>query len=472
MDADWIIRSRRVVLPGGMREAAIRIRHGVVQELCPYHVRCNEDVGDLVIMPGLVDTHVHINEPGRTRWEGFATATQAAAAGGITTLIEMPLNSSPATTSRQALREKMSMAADQCAVDVGFWGGVVPDNAKELEVMLHEGCFGFKCFLVPSGIDDFDYLRESDLRKSMTQLAGLGAVLLIHAELPELLLPPAGDPRDYANYLSSRPDAAEVRAIELLLGLCRETGCRIHVVHVSSRLSLAAIREARARELPVSAETCPHYLVFSAEDIPAGATEFKCAPPVRERSHRAALWKALQGGVLSMVASDHSPCLPEMKQKEKGDFFTAWGGISSLQLALPVVWTEARRRGFGAEDIARWMAAAPARLAGLEHRKGAVAPGHDADFFVWDPDEEFVVHAEDLRHRHKLTPYLHHRLCGVVKSTYLRGLPVCAGGRPQGRILKREGSLNCAHRRPGPDRVDGREPTMPPREPDFVSGPA
>lgn len=437
MHDDWIIRSQRVVLPRGIQPASIRVRDGVIREIGAFQCPDAKDLSDFVIMPGLVDTHVHINEPGRTEWEGFSSATRAAAAGGITTLIEMPLNSIPATTSVAALEQKVAAAQNQCWVDVGFWGGVVPGNVSELKPLLDAGCFGFKCFLTPSGVDEFLCVDERELRLAMAELAYVEAPLLVHAELPEFITPPASDGRKYSNYLNSRPKAAENSAIELLLRLSGETGCTVHIVHLSSAEAVGALRDARTRHLPVTVETCPHYLTFRAEEIPDGATEFKCAPPIREATNCQALWDALRQGVIDMIVTDHSPCPSEMKQRGTGDFFAAWGGIASLQLSLPVIWTEARALGFSEEDVARWMCATPARLAGLAGWKGKIAPGYDADLVIWDPAEEFTVEAEDLYHRHKLTPYAGRKLSGVVKETYLRGRPISSSDRPFGSVLKR-----------------------------------
>jgi allantoinase len=437
MRNEWTIRSRRVVLPDGTRPASIMVRDGIVQEIGPFEASATEDAGDWVIMPGLVDTHVHINEPGRTEWEGFSTATRAAAAGGITTLIEMPLNSIPATTSLNAFQEKVATAQNQCSVDVGFWGGVVPGNVADLKPMLAAGCFGFKCFLTPSGVDEFPCVDERELRLAMRELAVADARLLVHAELPEFIATSGTAGRNYPDYLNSRPKMAENSAIRLLLHLSGETGCAVHIVHLSSADAIEDLHAARARQLPVTVETCPHYLALCADEIPDGATEFKCAPPIREKSNREALWKALRAGVIDMIVTDHSPCPPEMKLKATGDFFAAWGGIASLQLSLPVVWTEAGARGFKEEHIARWMAAFPAKIAGLSGKKGEIAPGCDADFVVWDPVEEFTVDAASLHHRHKLTPYAGRRLCGVVKKTYLRGRLVSSDDQPFGQVLKR-----------------------------------
>jgi allantoinase len=371
----------------------------------------------------VIDPHVHVNEPGRTEWEGFGTAGRAAAAGGVTCLVDMPLNSLPVTTTAAALEVK-ARAAVVCRVDHGFWGGVVPGNLADLEGLIDAGVLGFKCFLVHSGIDEFPNVERADLEAAMPMLARQGLPLLVHAELPGLLNPRAmagRSPRSYAAYLASRPDESERAAIEMMVGLCDRTGCRVHFVHVSSAASLSVIAEARARGLPISAETCPHYLAFAAEEIPDGATQFKCAPPIRDRAHREALWAGLRGGVLDLIASDHSPCPPDLKRLEEGDFGRAWGGISSLQLGLSVVWTHARARGLTLRDVARWMAAAPARLIGAAGRKGRIAAGMDADMIVFEPDEEWTVTAESLHHRHPLTPYLGVRLPGRVRSTMVRG---------------------------------------------------
>jgi allantoinase len=446
--ADRLLRGSRVVLPDGIRPAEIEIRNGLIHEIGPVTTRPAHDYGDHVIMPGLVDTHVHINEPGRTHWEGFATATRAAAAGGITTLIEMPLNAIPATTTTGALARKLAAAAGQCWVDIGFWGGVVPGNTAELAPLLEAGCHGFKCFLTPSGVDEFENVTEADLCLAMRELARHGAVLQVHAELPAALLPPDGDPRRHQTWLDSRPCQAEDAAIALLLRLSRETGCRLHIVHLASADSIAQLQQARDSGLPVSVETCPHYLTFSAEEIPDGATEFKCAPPLRPASNREALWEGLRSGLISMVVTDHSPSPPELKKRDEGNFLAAWGGIASLQLALPAVWTEASRRGFSLEDVTRWMCAAPARLAGLQHRKGAIAPGLDADFVIWDPAAEFTVDPTALHHRHKLTPYAGRTLRGVVQETWLRGEPIRLDTAPRGEILRRDRGLTALNALP------------------------
>ena len=390
------------------------------------------DFGDSVVMPGLVDTHVHVNEPGRTEWEGFETAGRAAAAGGVTTLVDMPLNSVPATTSVEALAAKAAAATRRAFVDVGFWGGMVPGNTGRLAGMAELGVPGFKCFLVPSGVAEFGHVSPGELEAALPEVARLGSVLLVHAEDPRYLgtSVPKADPRKYATYLASRPSRSEDEAVALLAGLCRKTGARIHVVHLSSADALAEVARARAEGLPFSAETCPHYLFFAAEEVPDGATEFKCAPPIRDRANRERLWEALEAGTIGMVVSDHSPSPPESKKRDAGDFHSAWGGISSLQFRLPAVWTAARARG--GVDVGRlsaWLAAAPARLAGLEGRKGALVPGADADLVVWNPEETFVVRPEAIYHRHKLTPYAGRTLAGVVETVFLAGEKIFERGK-------------------------------------------
>lgn len=433
---ELVIRARRVVLPDGVRDAAVVVREGrivaVVAGADAPSAAESVDVGERWLLPGLVDTHVHVNEPGRTEWEGFASATRAAAAGGITTLVDMPLNSTPATTTVLALEAKRAAARGACRVDVGFWGGVVPGNAGELEGLAIAGVLGFKCFMVASGVDDFGHVGEAELREAMPVLARLGRPLLVHAESPEPIaaaVANAGhDPRRYATWLASRPPAAEVEAIRLVLRLCAETGCAVHIVHLSAVEALPLLASARAQGLPVTVETCPHYLVFAAEEIADGATAFKCAPPIRERANRERLWQALGEGAIDLVASDHSPAPPALKQVGSGDFMAAWGGIASLELALSAAWTAARERGFTAADMARWMAERPARLAGLAARKGVIAPGADADLVVWDPDAQWTVRGAELQHRHALTPYEGRTLFGAVHATFVRGRKVFERG--------------------------------------------
>lgn len=420
----FVIRSTRVVTPADVRAASIVVDRGRIASV-DEHDRAHGsdlvlDVGNLVVMPGLVDTHVHVNEPGRTEWEGFASATRAAAAGGITTILDMPLNSIPATTTVAALEEKRRAARETSVVNVEFIGGVVPGNAGEIEPLAHAGVRAFKCFLSPSGVDEFANVTEADLRAAFPILQRTSLPLMVHAEDPGCLLTPTGDPRDYACYLASRPVAAEHAALELLVRLMEWCPTPVHIVHLSSATSLPIIRSARTRGLPLTVETCPHYLTFAAEEIERGATDFKCAPPIRDAAERTDLWHALIEGEIDLVASDHSPCPPSMKGS-RGDFFEAWGGIASLQLSLAAVWTGAVRRGVPFDRVARWMSEAPARLAGLFPRKGILASGSDADIMIWNPDDRFVVERGGLLHRHRATPYAGRTLAGVVHATFVAG---------------------------------------------------
>ena len=448
--ASHLIRSQRVVLPDGVRAAEIRVENGKIASIdlpgtgTPGTLGTLIDAGSAVVMPGLVDTHVHINDPGRADWEGFETATLAAAAGGITTLVDMPLNSIPATTTVAALEAKRRAAAGRCHVDVGFWGGVVPGNAGDIEPLARAGVLGFKCFLSPSGVAEFGHVSEADLREALPIVAETGLPLLVHAEMPALLREPdpRADPRRYATWLDSRPTTAEQAAIDLLIELCERTSARVHIVHLASADALASIGGARARRLPLTVETCPHYLTFAAEDAADGDTALKCAPPIREGEHRERLWRALADGVIDVVATDHSPAPSALKHIEDGDFLAAWGGIASLQIALPVVWTGAAARRIPLHRVAEWMSAAPARLAGLGGRKGTIAPGCDADLVIFDPDREMIVDSSRLYHRHPVTPYDGARLRGVVMATMLGGEIVFDHGEciglPAGRLMSRQ----------------------------------
>jgi allantoinase len=440
-----IIRGHRVVLPTGERPASIHIDNGVIVD-----VRAHGDVGSaseiinadpFVIMPGLVDSHVHVNEPGRTDWEGFDTATRAAAAGGITTIVDMPLNSIPATTTADALKAKRDAARGQCHVDVAFWGGIVPGNPDQLQPLIDAGVRGFKCFLTPSGVDEFANVSESDLHRALPILARLPSPypLLVHAEDPALLRSPQGDPRSYATFLATRPAEAEAAAIRTIARLAGEYHVTAHIVHVSSAQGVEAVAATQAAGVRLTAETCPHYLTFTASEIAEGATPFKCAPPLRSADHREALWRALREGVCSLVASDHSPAPATMKRVDSGDFIEAWGGIASLELSLRAVWTEAVGRGFHLTDVVRWMSEQPASLCGLDRRKGAIKPSADADLVLFDPDARTTVTGAALMQRHKLTPYDGRVLRGAVRATYVGGVNVWRDGSlvraGRGRLL-------------------------------------
>lgn len=433
-------RSTRVLTPDGLAPATVIAEQGLVTALSRWSdVPPNSelhDFGEAILLPGLVDSHVHINEPGRTEWEGFETATRAAAAGGVTTLVDMPLNCVPETINVAALETKRDAAQGKAWVDWAAWGGVVRGNAAALQPLARAGVAGFKCFLIHSGIDGFSWVDESDLRPALEVLRGSGLPLLAHAEIADpvnaataSLNAQNADWRKYSTYLASRPDEAETEAIALLIQLAEEFQTPIHIVHLSSAQALPMIAGARQRGVPVTVETCVQYLCFAAEEIPDGATEFKCAPPIRGIENREMLWSALENGLIDMVTTDHSPCPPAMKRRDQGRWDLAWGGIASLGLALPVLWTAMQQRGIKIERVAEWMAAAPARLAGLSGRKGALAPGADADFAVFDPDAFWTVTTEDLHFRHKLSPYLGAHLRGRVRETWLRGERIFSDGQ-------------------------------------------
>jgi allantoinase len=431
---DLVLRSDRVVLPDGTRPAAVAVHNGRIAEVsgrdAVLPARAEEDLGAVALLPGLVDTHVHVNEPGRTEWEGFATATAAAAAGGVTTIVDMPLNSIPSTVDTAALEVKRKAAGGQCFVDVGFWGGAVPGNLADLRGLHEAGVFGFKCFLAPSGVEEFPPLSWPEVEEVLEELHDLGALLVVHAEDGARLGETPASAR-YADFVASRPPSTEDSAVARLAGLATLADTRVHVLHLSSAGALPHLAAARAGGAPITAETCPHYLTLAAEQVPDGATEYKCCPPIRGRANADLLWQALAVGTIGCVVSDHSPCPAELKA---GDFAAAWGGIASLQLGLPLVWTAARARGVPLDEVVRWMADAPARLVGLPG-KGRIEAGYAADLVAFAAEEEFTVDPAALRHRHPVTPYAGQRLAGVVQRTWLAGVPV--GDEPRGRLLTR-----------------------------------
>lgn len=429
----FAIKSDRVVTPEGTQKAVILITDGLITDILPDLPPDNIPVisaGTNVIMPGIIDPHVHINEPGRAEWEGFDTATKAAVAGGITLLVDMPLNSSPVTTSAKAFDQKLNAAQDKLNTDCGFWGGLIPGNEKEIEPLIKKGVLGFKAFLTHSGIDDFPNVTEADLRKAMPLIAKRGLPLLVHCELQSSVGSwQSTDSRSYIQYLNSRPRKWEDDAIALMIRLCEEFNCRTHIVHLSSADSIKQIAKAKERGLLLTVETAQHYLYFTAEEIRDGQTQFKCAPPIREESNNEELWKALKHGTIDFVATDHSPAIPGMKELTSGDFMKAWGGISSLQFALPALWTAAKKHDCSLYDIAKWLSEKPAALAGKQDSKGKIAIGYDADLVIWDPDKKFTVTENSIRHKHRITPYLNEELYGVVEQTWLAGEKIFDNGK-------------------------------------------
>ena len=431
--------------PDGLRNTVVVVRDGVIVDVSDPSRETSGietiDVGNKVLMPGVIDPHVHINEPGRTDWEGFDTATKAAIAGGVTTLVDMPLNSSPVTTTALAFDDKLKATIGKLHTNCGFWGGVVPGNTSEIEKLIDKGVLGFKAFLTHSGIDEFPNTTEDDLRKTMPIIARHNLPLLVHCELTDNHQA-VGNNRSYWPYLESRPRRWEDNAIGMMIRLCEEFNCRVHVVHLSSSDSIEQVARAKQKGLPLTVETGQHYLYFNAEQISDGQTQFKCAPPIREKENNERLWQALKDGIIDFVATDHSPATPDLKEIESGDFTKAWGGIASLQFALPVLWSAARQRDCGLNDVAKWLCENPAKLIGKQNSKGKIAKGFDADLIVWDGEKEFTVEEPMISHKHKVTPYLNETLSGVVEQTYLSGDKVFESGKfvqlNKGKIIRRD----------------------------------
>lgn len=458
---DLVIRGQRVLTTAGTAPCEVGVRGGKVAAVGPLGVGLSgatviELADDETLLPGLVDTHVHVNEPGRTEWEGFASATRAAAAGGVTTIIDMPLNSIPPTTTADGLNRKREVAEGQAFVDVGFWGGAVPGNKADLRPLHDAGVFGFKCFLLPSGVDEFPHLDAEELEEDLTELKSFDSLMIVHAEDPQAIehAPHQGGGQ-YAAFLASRPRGAENKAIAEVIERARWTGARAHIVHLSSSDALPMIASAKRDGVRLTVETCPHYLTLMAEEIPDGATAYKCCPPIREAANRELLWKGLQDGTIDCIVSDHSPSTLDLKDLENGDFAVAWGGVSSLQLGLSLVWTEARHRGIPLEQVVSWMARRPAELARLAS-KGQLAVGYDADFSIFAPEDSFVVDAAKLRHKNPITPYDGKTLSGVVRRTFLRGREI-DGRTPRGQLLRRGGEAVPAGGAPAA-RADVRGP--------------
>ncbi|MHB1171437.1 MAG: allantoinase AllB [Lacisediminihabitans sp.] len=437
---DLVVRAKSALIDGEFHAAEIGVANGRIAAISDTPLDGAEIVNladDEVLIPGLVDSHVHINEPGRTDWEGFASATRAAAAGGVTTVIDMPLNSIPATVSVDALGIKRTAALGQAIVDVGFWGGAVPESLGTLRAMHDAGVFGFKAFLSPSGVDEFRHLDAGQLERALEEIATFGGLLIVHAEDPGVLDAHGNDGgTDYHRFVESRPDEAEITAIERVIAGVRRTGARAHILHLSSAAALPALRAARAEGLPITVETCPHYLSFNADEIPDGATQFKCCPPIRDEANREALWQALLDGDIDIIVTDHSPSTADLKFAHGGDFGLAWGGIAGLQLGLAAIWTEADRRGIPLERVLGWMSSGPADLTGLES-KGRIAVGADADLVAFAPSVAFTVHAGELLHKNPVSAFDGRELHGLVRRTWLRGHPVStfAEATATGRLL-------------------------------------
>ncbi|GLB66456.1 allantoinase AllB [Arthrobacter mangrovi] len=438
---DLVIRGERIMTTAGIAAREVGVLDGTIRAMEPLGNglrgrRSIELAADETLIPGLVDTHVHVNEPGRTEWEGFASATRAAAAGGVTTILDMPLNSIPPTVNVPALEEKRAAALDQAFVDVGFWGGAVPGNLGDLRPLHDEGVFGFKCFLLHSGVDEFPPLDADEMEKDMAELKGFDSLMIVHAEDSRAIeRAPHAEGDQYARFLASRPRGAENVAIAEVIERARWTGARAHILHLSSSDALPMLASAKRDGVRITVETCPHYLTLLAEEIPNGATAFKCCPPIREASNRELLWQGLEDGVIDCIVSDHSPSTLDLKDLENGDFGVAWGGVASLQLGLSLIWTEGRRRGLALEQVVDWMSRKPAQLAGMSH-KGQLALGFDADFSIFAADESFVVDAKRLKHKNPITPYDGKVLSGVVRKTFLRGGEI-DGEVPAGRLLRR-----------------------------------
>jgi allantoinase len=442
----FAIKSTNIITPAGAVKGLIMINNGLITDVLDYNTTVDcpvEDVGSKIVMAGVIDPHVHINEPGRTDWEGFNTATKAAIAGGLTTLVDMPLNSAPVTTTAAAFDEKLAAATHQLHTNCGFWGGIVPGNTDEIEPLIKKGVLGFKAFLTHSGIDDFPNATEADLRKAMPIIAKHQLPLLVHCELTDDFKLLTQDPSSYPEYLSSRPKYWEDNAIALMIRLCEEYHCRVHIVHLSSSDSIEQIAKAKKRGLPLTVETAQHYLYFNAEDIKDGQTQFKCAPPIRKKANNDLLWNALKNGIIDFVATDHSPAPPDLKQMKSGDFTKAWGGIASLQFALPVLWTAAKEKGCTVTDIAKWLSENPAKLIGKQNTKGKIAKGYDADLVIWDANQWFTLTETMIQHKHKVTPYLNEKLYGVIEQTYIAGTKVFNEGAftklNQGKVILNNG---------------------------------
>lgn len=440
MKFDLALKSKNIVTPTNIVEGIICCNEGKILSIKAYNSNIENiiDVGELFVLPGVIDPHVHINEPGRTEWEGFNTITKAAIAGGVTTLVDMPLNASPVTTTVVAFDAKIKATSNKLNCNCGFWGGVIPGNENEMEGLIKKGVLGFKAFLTHSGIDEFPNVTENDLRKAMPIIAKHNLRLLVHCELSKVLSFQESE-SSYLNYMNSRPREWEDNAIELMIQLSQEFNCKVHVVHLSSSNSIKKIQEAKSKGIPITVETSQHYLYFSSEEIGNGKTEYKCAPPIREKENNIKLYKALEENIIDFVATDHSPCTPNLKELESGNFMKAWGGISSIQFALSVLWTVVKNNNGSIHQLVKWLSENPAKCIGFKNTKGKIEIGFDADLIVLNPEEKFTVTESSIHHKNKITPYLNKLLCGVVHQTYLKSKLVFNNGEfitlQQGELL-------------------------------------
>lgn len=438
---DLVLRGEQILTTAGISAREVGVRDGKIVAIEPLGNNLSADrvielAADEVLLPGLVDTHVHVNEPGRTEWEGFESATKAAAAGGVTTIVDMPLNSIPPTVNLEALQIKREAASSKAYVNIGFWGGAIPGNKKDLRDLHDAGVFGFKCFLLHSGVDEFPSLSVEEMEEDMIELKSFDSLMIVHAEDSQAVdRAPDAEGDQYERFLKSRPRGAENVAIAQVIERARWTGARAHVLHLSSSDALAMIKTAKSDGVKITVETCPHYLTLLAEEIPNGATSFKCCPPIREASNRELLWKGLEEGIIDCIVSDHSPSTIDLKDVENGDFGVAWGGVASLQLGLPLIWSEAKQRGISLEQVVSWMSTKPAELAGLKN-KGSISLGNDADFAVFAPEDAFVVDVHKLHHKNPISPYQGKTLAGVVRSSIVGGADVDFK-TPQGKLIRR-----------------------------------
>ncbi|MEH6535108.1 MAG: allantoinase AllB [Psychroserpens sp.] len=443
---EFLIYSKRCFLVNFFTEATIHVKnHKIYNIYKGYHKIENVpflDYKNLIVMPGIIDVHVHINEPGREDWEGFDTATKAAAIGGITTLIEMPLNASPVTTDLRAFQLKQETSKDKLHVNCGFYGGIIPTNINDIEDLINEGVFGIKGFLTHSGIDEFPNVSKIDLEAIAPILKKYNIPLLLHCELTDDNVPEVTNSKSYKEYLQSRPQHWETNAIDLAIDIQKRFDIKVHIVHLSASEGIERIKQRQQETNKLTVETCPHYLYFNAEAIPDESPVYKCAPPIRERTNNDKLWDFLLDDGFNFLASDHSPAPPERKQLESGDFFKAWGGISGLQFTLPILFSEGKRRGLSTEKLILLLTKKPAEFLSLDYKKGSLIVDFDADITVWDDSQRFQITENSIHHKHKATPYLNETVFGKVIHTFVNGVQVVENSKlktlQQGKLLLKD----------------------------------